>query len=185
MDSIVLGITLVTVLIAVVVAGKLFIRWRRNRYRFSMRAQLLAFAVVGCGLFAILRLVVPTLEHRWAIRQIHVSGATTRFPEDYASYEEQQQPGYQSSRNRRNYWRNVSRICVSGDREAIAVARQLTAIPELESVDLSRRYRRRPGGHLPGRSAHFPQVDRLVRLAHHRNRLVRPLRPDDRTHAVH
>jgi len=136
MDSILLGITLVTVLIAVVVAGKLFIRWRRNRYRFSMRSQLLAFAVVGCGLFVILRLVVPTLEHRWAIRQIHVSGATTRFPEDYASYEEQQKPGYQSSRNRRNYWRDVSRICVSGEREAIAVARQLTAIPELESVDL-------------------------------------------------
>jgi Leucine Rich repeat len=136
MDSIVLGTTLVTVLVAVVVAGKLFIRWRHNRYRFSMRALLLAFAVVGCGLFAILRLAVPPFEHRWAIRQIHVSGATTRFPEDNASYEEKQKPGYQSSRDRRNYWRDVNTIRVSGDREAIAVAGQLTSIPELQSVDL-------------------------------------------------
>jgi hypothetical protein len=137
MDAIVLGTTLVTVLIAFVVAGKLFIRWRRNSYRFNMRALLLAFAIVGCGLFVILRMVVPTFEHRWAIRQIHVSGATTRFPEDHASYEEQQLPGYQSSRDRRNYWRDVSTICVSGDREAIAVARQIASVPELESVDLN------------------------------------------------
>jgi len=138
MDFTVLGITAVTVLLAVVVAGILFIRWRRNRYRFSTRALLVTVAVLCCGLFAIVRFVVPIFEHRWAVRQIHASGGTTLFPEDYASYEEKHKAGYESSRSRRNYWRDVSAIRARGDREAIAAAEHLASIPELQMVDLYR-----------------------------------------------
>jgi hypothetical protein len=129
-DAIILGATAFGALTVMVVIGLQFIRWRRNRFRFRIRTLLFVFAIVGCSLFAILQFIVPTFEHRWAIRQIHASGGRTIFPEDY------EKGDYNESRRRANYWRDVSTVKVRGNREAITVAKHLESIPELKMVDL-------------------------------------------------
>src|SRR5688500_16714888 len=66
----------------------LLVRWRRNRYRFSLRGLLLSFAVVGSMLFLFLQFVRPKIAHWWAIRQIYISGGAVLFESDY-----QREPG--------------------------------------------------------------------------------------------
>jgi len=132
MDVIVLGIAAVTALVAIVLAGSLLIRWHRNQFRFNMRALMLTVAVVAGGLAVILQFILPMFEHRWALHQVKVAGGRINFPED----EEQHEPGYDPRRHRWNYWRGVTSINVGGDQEAIAVAKHLESIPELQQVRL-------------------------------------------------
>jgi Leucine Rich repeat len=130
MDVIVLAIAVVTVIIMLAVAGFLLIRWRRHQYRFSMRALMLTVAVVAGGLTVVLQFILPKFEHRWAVHQIYISGGRVNFPDD----SEREEHDYDPRRLLRNYWRGVSSINVGGDQEAIAVAKLLESIPELQMV---------------------------------------------------
>ncbi len=131
MDVIVLGTTAVALLAALVVGVVLLVRWRRRRYRFSLRALLLTFLVVGCGLFAVQRFLLPVLQHRWAIWQIHSAGGSIT-PEDFEDAHLRPPNHWQSQ----NIWSGVSDVAADGDREAIAVAQHLASVPELQCANL-------------------------------------------------
>lgn len=96
-----------------------------------MRAILLAFMLIGCALFAILRFVVPTVTHRWAIDNIYGSGGAVLFREDY-----QPNSGSIYSPDNANPWRDVAIVHARNDKEAVAVARELKHLPEAECMFL-------------------------------------------------
>jgi len=120
MDAIVLGTLAVTALVTLIAAAFLFARWRRNRYRFSVRALLLVFALSGCGLFVILRIVVPTFEHRWAIQQIRSAGGEVVFRDSEPD-------------GRKVELRNVT---ARNDQQAITIANQIQQLPEVKALFL-------------------------------------------------
>src|SRR5262245_40766672 len=104
MDLLVFILAALLGLLALIVAGMQFVRWRRNRYRFSVRALLVSFLILGCALFASLHWIAPMIAHRWAIQNIYSSGGAVLFRDDF-------QPGsgnIYSDPSKANPWRGVS-----------------------------------------------------------------------------
>ena len=62
-DFVVIVVLVAAALVAVCVAIVLFIRWRRNRFQFSIRALLVSFVALSCALFAYLHWIAPMVAH--------------------------------------------------------------------------------------------------------------------------
>src|SRR6476660_9332942 len=84
-DIAIIAVLVVAAIAAVIVAIALLMRWRRNRFQFSLRTMLVSFAVLGCALFVILRWIAPAVAHRWAIENIYSSGGAILFRDDFQS----------------------------------------------------------------------------------------------------
>jgi hypothetical protein len=119
-DVLVLCIAFITALIALLVAIMVFVRWRRNRFRFSMRALLALFAIAGYVLFVILQVIVPAAEHRWAVRQIGIAGGDLVYRPDW------DKRGAEA----------LHTVAASSDQHASTIAQQLDRLPEVRSVGL-------------------------------------------------
>jgi hypothetical protein len=132
MDILVLSIVAVLSFLILIAAGLLLRRWRRNGYRFSLRKLLAAFAVIACGLFGVMRFLMPTITHRWAVYNIDRSNGRVLFRQDVGPDEH----SLQRSIDSRNRWRDVESVVASNDAEAIAVAAQLRHLPEVHQVHL-------------------------------------------------
>jgi hypothetical protein len=122
-------------IVAACIAIVLFIRWRRNRFQFSIRALLMSFVALACALFAYMHWIAPMVAHRWAIQNIYSSGGAVLFREDF-------QPGsanIYSDPSKANPWRGVSILHARSDAEAMIVSRELRHLPEADSLFLSSR----------------------------------------------
>jgi hypothetical protein len=135
MDLIVIAVAGAAVLLVVLAAIILLIRWRRNRFRFSIRSLLLLFALIGAALFALMRFVTPIVAHRWAIKNIYDSGGGLLFREDYNP----DSSTVYSDKRKANQWRDVLILHLGNDQEAMTVASQLKRLPEAEQITLSSR----------------------------------------------
>src|SRR4051812_24171088 len=132
MDLVVIVAAGATAIIALLTVVMLLIRWRRNEYRFSLRKLLAAFAIAACGLFGVMRFVMPIVAHRWAVYNIDRSNGRIQFREDVGPDEH----SFQRSIDSRNRWRDVASVVASNDAEAITVAAQLRHLPEVQQVHL-------------------------------------------------
>jgi hypothetical protein len=134
----VVDIVVIVVLAAAAIAAMgtalmLFIRWRRNRFQFSIRALLMSFVALGLALFAYLHWIAPMVAHRWAIQNIYTSGGAVLFRDDF-------QPGsgnIYSDPSTANPWRGVSILHARSDAEAANVARELRHLPEADCLFLT------------------------------------------------
>jgi hypothetical protein len=132
MDIVVIAIASTGILVAIATAIAFFIRWRRNRYRFSLRAMFFLVTLVGCVIFATMRFVVPIVSHRWAVQNIYSSGGGLLFRDDY----EPDSGQIYSDPRKANPWREVLIVHISNDGEAVAAAKQLKHLPEVECLFL-------------------------------------------------
>jgi hypothetical protein len=132
MDLVVITVAGVAAIIVLLALVMLSIRWRRNGYRFSLRKLLAAFAVASCGLFGVMRFVMPTITHRWAVYNIDRSNGGVLFRQDVGT----DSLSFHRSAISRNRWRDVDVVVASNDAEAIAVAAQLRHLPEVRQVHL-------------------------------------------------
>ena len=134
-DLVVIVVLVAAAIVAACAAIMLFIRWRRNRFQFSIRALLVSFVALSCGLFAYMHWIAPLVAHRWAIQNIYSSGGAVLFRDDF-------QPGsgnIYSDPSTANPWRGVSILHASSDAEARNVSRDLRYLPEADSLFLNSR----------------------------------------------
>jgi hypothetical protein len=135
MDLVAIAIAGIGFFIAVVTVAILLVRWRRHQFRFSMRAMLLASAIIGCAIFAILKFVSPIVAHRLAVQRIYDSGGAVLFGEDAGTIPP---GGLYSDLRKDNPWRNVAIVHAQNDQEATASAQQLMHLPEATCLFLGR-----------------------------------------------
>jgi hypothetical protein len=132
-DVVVIVVVVAAIIVAACAAIVLFIRWRRNRFQFSIRALLVSFVALSCALFAYMHWIAPMVAHRWAIQNIYSSGGEVLFRDDF-------QPGsanIYSDPSKANPWRGVSILHARSDALAMTVSRELRHLPEADSLFLS------------------------------------------------
>lgn len=132
MDVVVIPAVATTAAIALIIGvAALFSRWRRNRYRISLRAVLLLFVLVSLATYAILHHLVPLVAHRRAVNRIYISGGAVLFRADFDSNSGQFYSGVDS-----NPWGDVLMVHVRSNAEAAGIAPQLKHLPEVEVLNL-------------------------------------------------
>lgn len=122
----------IATLLTLIVAVYLFIRWRLNSYRFSLRTLLLTFTFACLALFVWVRFAMPIVAHRWAVQQLYRSGGAVLFREDYIP----KSGNIYSDPGTINPWRDVSIVHIRNNGEAVAAAQQLKHLPEVDSLFL-------------------------------------------------
>jgi hypothetical protein len=132
-DVVVIAALAAAAIVAVGAAIVFLVRWRRNRFQFSIRTLLVSFVAFGCPLFAYMHWIAPMVAHRWAIQNIYNSGGAVLFRGDF-------QPGsgnIYSDPSKANPWRGVSILHARSDAHAMAVSRELRHLPEADELFLT------------------------------------------------